>query len=271
MLKVSIVTISFNQAQFLERTIESVLSQNYPELEYIVVDPGSSDGSRELIERYGKRIAKTIFEPDRGAADGLNNGFRVATGDVLGFLNSDDILYPGAVSAAVRYLEKHPEIDVVSGHARIIDANDRVLRLCYSDRMSIRKCAYDSISIMQPSTFFRRSAFDRTAGFNVENRVIWDGEFFFDLANAGCSFGLYGDIWSGYRLHPVSITTSWTSDQKGKRDEVVRRIFYKAVGRNPNRLDKAITFALRVWKHLENPRDTFERVLRGPVLKRNLD
>src|ERR1039458_1375445 len=98
MTRVSIVTISFNQAEFIERTILSVLTQDYLDIEYIVVDPGSTDGSRDIIERYRSRISKIILRPDRGAADGLNNGFAEATGEIFGFLNSDDLLRPGARS-----------------------------------------------------------------------------------------------------------------------------------------------------------------------------
>ncbi len=123
---VSIVTISFNPAEFVERTILSVLAQDYPDIEYIVVDPGSTDGSREIIERYRPRISKIILRPDHGAADGLNGGFAEATGEIFGFLNSDDMLLPGAVSSAVAFLEKHKEIDVVSGHSsNLVGPDDR--------------------------------------------------------------------------------------------------------------------------------------------------
>src|SRR5262252_9768046 len=124
MSKVSIVTISFNQSEFLERAIRSVLEQDYPNLEYIVVDPGSTDGSREIIDRYRSRIAKIVLEPDSGPADGLNKGFAHTTGDILGFLNSDDILFPGAITSAVSFL-KSKDVDVVSGHATVIDSADR--------------------------------------------------------------------------------------------------------------------------------------------------
>ena len=110
MTRVSIVTISFNQAEFLERTIESVLAQDYPEIEYIVVDPGSTDGSREIIDRYRSRISKVILRPDRGAADGLNHGFAEATGEIFGFLNSDDLLLPGAASKAAGFFDKHQDV-----------------------------------------------------------------------------------------------------------------------------------------------------------------
>lgn len=268
MLKVSIVTISFNQARFLERAIESVLTQDYPSLEYIMVDPGSTDGSRELIRHYETRIARTILEPDKGPADGLNKGFAAATGDIFGFLNSDDILYPGAVSEAVRFFLNHPDVDVVSGHAKVIGADDRILRLTYSDRMSVRRYVYRGVVLIQPSTFFRRKAYERTNGFNPANRVYWDGELFFDMARAGCKFDLSDRIWSGYRLHEESITASKRLQQAGR--EVFDGFFRQVIGRPRSPWDAKLEFLCRTWKHFANPRDTVERILRGPVFGRSL-
>src|SRR5690349_13082517 len=114
-MKFTLVTISYNQAPFLERTIRSVIDQKYDDLEYIVVDPGSTDGSREIIEHFRPYITKTIFEKDRGAADGLNKGFSHATGELYGFLNSDDVLLPGALKEASKFFDTNPDIDVVSG------------------------------------------------------------------------------------------------------------------------------------------------------------
>ena len=96
-MKFSVVTISFNQRQYLMEALTSVLAQDYPAIEYIVVDPGSTDGSRELIESFRSRLDRVIFEPDQGAAEGLNKGFQQASGDIFGFLNSDDVLLPGAM------------------------------------------------------------------------------------------------------------------------------------------------------------------------------
>lgn len=268
MIKVSIVTISFNQVEFLERTIKSVLDQDYPNIEYIVVDPGSTDGSRELIKRYESRIARIILEPDNGPADGLSKGFAVATGDILGFLNSDDVFCAGAVSAAVRFLSAHPAVDVVSGHAKVIGPDDRILRRTYSDRMSIKRYVYGSVALIQPSTFFRRSAYERTAGFNLKNRATWDGELFLDMACAGCVFGRSQDIWSGYRLHQQSITASKSTEEA--ISEVYERQFLRVMGRHRNRWDQFLQLVFRVWKHLLNPRNTMERVLRGPVFGREL-
>ena len=241
MIKASVITISFNQADFLERTIRSVLDQDFQNIEYIVVDPGSTDGSRDVIKCYESRIARTILEPDRGAADGLNKGFAAATGDILSFLNSDDVLFPGAVSSAVRFLSAHPAVDVVSGHAKVIGPDDRVLRLVYSDRMSVTRYVYGSVALIQPSTFFRRTAYERTKGFNPANPSNWDGELFLDMAMAGCRFARSPDIWSGYRLHAQSITGS------KKLEETIRRVdqeqFLRIMGRRRNRLDKGLQFA----------------------------
>ncbi|MEJ7608899.1 MAG: glycosyltransferase [Bryobacteraceae bacterium] len=123
-MKISLVTISFNQAPFLDQAIRSVVDQTGCDFEYIVVDPGSIDGSREIIESYSDRISRIIFAPDRGAADGLNKGFAEAHGEIFGFLNSDDVLE--GVGRVTEYFGTHPDTDVVSGHSRIIDANGNV-------------------------------------------------------------------------------------------------------------------------------------------------
>ncbi len=269
MFKVSIVTISFNQVGYLGRTIQSVLNQDYPDIEYIVVDPGSTDGSRELIKSYEARIARIIFEKDTGAPDGLNKGFAAATGEIFGFLNSDDILYPDAVSGAVRYLSKHPGIDVVSGHAKVIGGDERVYRLAYSDRWSPMRYIYGGAVLIQAATFFRRSAFEEAGRFNPENRATWDGELFFEMARAGCKFGRSDDVWCGYRLHPESITASKRLEDA--RATVRRRQFRELMGRDSNGWDKPLRLIFRFWKHFANPRDTVERVFHGPVFGRKLD
>src|SRR5208337_2217771 len=102
-----------------------------------VVDPGSTDGSRDLIKQYESRITRVILEPDKGPPDGLTKGFAAATGEICGFLNSDDVLYPGAISSAVKYLSEHPAVDIVSGAANVIGPDDRILRRVYSDRMNL--------------------------------------------------------------------------------------------------------------------------------------
>ena len=269
MTTISIVTISFNQAEFLERTILSVLEQDYPSIEYIVVDPGSTDGSRDVIERYRSRISKIILEPDNGAPDGLNHGFAHATGEILGFLNSDDVLMPGAISSAMRYLDEHKDVDVISGHGDLIGPDDRFLRHLYSDRMSATKFIYNGAIIIQPSTFFRRSIFDRTPGFNANNRMNFDGELFLEMALAGAKFSVTNQVWSGYRIHSQSITGNQSSLQKIQAARA--EMFKLATGRQPNQGDRVLTYGFRVLRHILNPMGTWERIVRGPSFGRKED
>lgn len=265
-MKFSIVTVSYNQAQFLERTICSVLDQDHPDLEYIVIDAGSTDGSRTLVEKYRPRIATVIFEPDRGAADGLNKGFVAATGELFGFLNSDDVLKPGALREAAAFLQSRPQVDVVSGDCEVIDAEDRLLRYSYSDRFSLPRYAYGTGVLMQPSTFFRASAYRRTRGFNIENRSSWDGELFVNMGSAGCRFARSGRVWSGYRLHGQSITGS--AKLRTAQQQYQQRMFNEIMRRHPGPSDWVPTAGYRVLKYLENPRALMQRLFRGPVYGR---
>ena len=269
MARVSIVTISFNQAEFLERTIQSVLAQDYPDIEYIVVDPGSTDGSRDIIERYRTRISRVILRPDHGAADGLNRGFAEASGQIFGFLNSDDLLLPGAVTAAANYLEKHDDIDVVSGHSNLIGPDDRFLRRLFSDRMALNRGIYGGVILMQPSTFFRRAIFDRVGGFRAKNRVCWDGELFLEMALAKGKFATVDEFWSAYRIHPGSITGSENNAKRTREshDEIFERI----MGRRPQSYDRLLALGFRLLRHVLNPMDTWERIRRGPVFGHSHD
>ena len=158
-MKVSIVTISLNQAPFLERAILSVVEQDHDDIEYIVVDPGSTDGSRDIIERYRDRISVAVLEPDAGPADGLNMGFARATGDIFGYINADDAYLPGAIGKAVDAFRASPAADVVCGHGFIVNANGAVRRRFYSDQFSAGRYVHGGVTVMQQSTFFRRDAF----------------------------------------------------------------------------------------------------------------
>lgn len=265
-MKVSIVTISYNQAEYLERAIQSVIQQDYSDIEYIVVDPGSTDGSRDILERYRSQITKLILEPDKGPADGLNKGFAGATGEILGVLNSDDILFPRAITRVVRYLDDHPDIDVVSGHCLIIDEHDREIRKSYSDRFSLLRYAYGTAVLMQPSTFFRSRIFRKVGGFNVENRTNWDGELFVDMRIHRAKFALVNDFLSGYRLQPESITSSKKHDLSIKKYN--KAMFHKIMGRDEKSWDRALSFVFRLEKYLVNPRAIYERMLYGPIYGR---
>ena len=265
-MRVSIVTISFNQSEFLERAIRSVIEQKYDDIEYIIVDPGSQDGSRNIIDGYRSRIARTLYEPDKGPADGLNKGFAMATGEIYGFLNSDDVLYPGAIERVVCYFKNHPEADVVSGHAVIIDEYDKPIRKVYSDKFSLIKYAYGSSVLAQQSTFFRANVFKQTNGFNILNRAAWDGELFVDMCANGAQFDLVDEFWSGFRLHTGSITSSKKLDNAIKQYR--KEAFKEIIGRDEKSRDIFLKVAFRLIKHVRNPKGLYERLSKGKIYGR---
>jgi hypothetical protein len=163
-------------------------------------------------------------------------------------------------------LREHPRVDVVSGDCRVIDEGDRLLRHSYSDRFSRARYAYGAGVLIQPSTFFRASAWRKTQGFNIENRSSWDGELFVDMATAGCRFARSGRVWSGYRLHSQSITGS--ARLKSAQREYHQRMFVEIMKRGPRQVDALLAAGYRVLKYLETPQALTERLFRGPVYGR---
>lgn len=161
---VTVVTPSFNQARFIRATIESVLSQDYPNLEYIIVDGGSTDGTRGVVAPYSDRLT-IISEKDRGQAEAINKGLRMARGSIVAYLNSDDLFLPGAVSAAVSALGENPELGAVYGEGYRIDADGNVIaRFEVTESYNLWRLVNVSDYILQQTVFWRRDVFD-TIGF----------------------------------------------------------------------------------------------------------
>jgi glycosyltransferase involved in cell wall biosynthesis len=196
---VSIVTPSFQQADYLRAAIESVLGQDYPRIEYQVFDGGSKDGSVEILRSYGARFFWTS-SPDGGQAAAINAGLRRAQGEIVAFLNSDDVLLPGAVSSAVRHLTDHPAIDVVYGRASMVDMGGQLLRpfptQAFDARVFIEHCF-----ISQPASFWRRTLHDRIGYFSTEFDDTLDYEFWIRAMLAGSQFEYIDEEWALAREH----------------------------------------------------------------------
>jgi glycosyltransferase involved in cell wall biosynthesis len=250
-MKVSIVTISFNQARFLEHGIRSVISQGYDDLEYIVVDPGSTDGSREIINRYQDRISKIIFEPDNGPADGLNKGFRNSTGDVLAFVNADDFLLSGALTKVAHVFSNSPDIDVVYGNGYVINAENRILRRIVADPFNLRRFLHGCVTFIQPSMFIRRDAFFSVGGFNVDNKTCWDAELLAELGKTGKKIVRLNAYLSAFRIHDSSISGSGRMRERYLADW--ERIFRRISGRPRGWHDTLFRIAARLEKWALNP------------------
>jgi len=185
--RLTIVTPSFQQAAFIERTIRSVLDQEYPDLEYLIVDGGSTDGSVEIIERYADRIAWWVSEPDDGQTDALNKALRRATGDIVAYINSDDYYLPGAFQTAVDALQRTSALWAV-GASRFVDADGNTTEIWRPELPLSRSragMAAGPWGVPQASTFWRRECFDRYGLFREDMHYVFDTEYGLRLAFAG--------------------------------------------------------------------------------------
>jgi len=201
---VSIVIPSFNQARYLGATLRSVLEQDYAPMEVIVIDGGSNDGSVEIIQRHADRLAYWVSEPDRGQVDAINKGLRRATGEIVAWLNSDDLYLPGVVREAVVALDAHPDAGLVYGNGLLIDADNRLLdRHPYSDMDVLDLLCFNVL--LQPASFMRRRALEE-AGYLSENYdLILDHELWVKIA-ARRDLLHVDRFWAGERTYPQAKT-----------------------------------------------------------------
>jgi glycosyltransferase involved in cell wall biosynthesis len=245
-MKISIVTISFNQKKYLKQCIESILGQTECALEYIVVDPGSTDGSRELIESYGNAITK-IFEPDQGPVDGLTKGFEHATGDIFGFVNSDDYLLPHALMHVTNYFNEHKAEKFVTGRGFSESATGH--RSAIKVRQLTQKNMLHRAAVLfQQATFFQADLYRQVGGFDADNLTCWDYELFLKFLISGARHQVINHELAVFRLHPESIsgsgrlTTLYLSE--------LDRLFIKYTGRTRGLADRLHTGVLRLQREL---------------------
>jgi glycosyltransferase involved in cell wall biosynthesis len=206
-LLVSIVTPSFNQAPYLKAAIDSVLSQDYPRIEYAVVDGGSTDGSLEIIRGYADRLAWWVSEPDAGQTAAINKGFRRARGQILAWLNSDDAYAPGAVREAVEYLTTHPEVGMVYGDADYIDASGERLGRFPSASTNYAKLRRGFVHIPQQAAFFRARLWTMVGPLDESFHFAMDYDLWVRIA-ALSPIAYQPRTWAEFRLHAVGKTTA---------------------------------------------------------------
>jgi glycosyltransferase involved in cell wall biosynthesis len=196
---VSIITPSYNQARFLEVTLHSVLDQDYPRIEYLVVDGASTDGSVEIIRRYADHLAWWVSEKDSGQSEAINKGFRRAQGEFVGWLNSDDIYLPGAVSAAVTAFHSHPQAGLIYGDAQAIDTDGKPFNLMRARQYTLTDLMAFQI-ICQPAAFMRRSVLEHVGYLDPAYQLLMDNLLWMQMAQKA-PIVYVPQTWAAARYH----------------------------------------------------------------------
>ena len=214
MNKLSIITPSFNQGIFIEDAIKSVLDQNYAHFEHIIIDGGSTDGTIEILKKY--KHLKWISEPDEGQSDAINKGFQLATGDIVGWLNSDDMYLPGVFDRVVAALE-NTKLDAIYANYKFVDKLGRYIRDVSSHRpvkwLSLFHCYIPSTTF-----FFKRSIIDERISIDKQFQISMDKEFFAHI------------LYSGYQMHHINVCFAkfrWHDNNKSLDSKVVKAIRYR--------------------------------------------
>lgn len=222
---VSIVTPSYNQGAFIRETIESVHTQDYPRIEHIVVDGGSTDNSLEIIKEYEDKLT-WISEKDSGQSDAINKGYRMATGDIMAWLNSDDTYLDGAINKAVTFLEKNPDVMMVYGKGYTIDEHSKITGECHTEPFSMKRLESFNF-IYQPSVFIRREVFEEIGFLDESLHYSMDLDLWIRVAKK-FKIAYLPEFLSTYRLHAESKTMSQAVVFNKEEMETFKRHFGRA-------------------------------------------
>ncbi len=213
--KVSIITVVLNGVNTLENTIGSVLNQNYPGIEYVIVDGGSTDGTLDIIKKYEDRIAKWVSEPDAGIADAINKGIRMSSGNIIGIINADDYYEPGAVQAVVNASEEHPEAGVIHGDMRLLsrEGSEKILKpLSYPE-----KVIWKHMPFRHPTVFVRREMYAKYGFFDISYKIAMDYELMMRFIRQGVSFLYLRQVLANMRACGKSDRDIFTTFRETKK------------------------------------------------------
>jgi glycosyltransferase involved in cell wall biosynthesis len=199
-MKFTIVTPSFNQGRFIRETILSVLSQEGVTLEYIIIDGGSQDNSVDVVKKFASQLAYWESQSDKGQANAINKGFARSTGEILGWLNSDDVFTPGALARVAATFEAHPEADVVYGDSSYMTENGVMFRTKKAKPFSIQHLRKFDF-LFQPSTFFRRRIYETVGPLDERYQSCMDYEYWLRMAEHGARFEKQASVLSQMRFH----------------------------------------------------------------------
>ncbi|MEO6437149.1 MAG: glycosyltransferase family 2 protein [Tepidisphaeraceae bacterium] len=206
--KITVVTPSFDQARFLEETLRSVLSQREQIHEYFVIDGGSTDGSADIIQRYadrpGRGIDYWVSEKDTGQADAIHKGFSRATGDVLAWLNSDDVYLPGAIAKVRAAFDAHPDWDALTAWHLRMDADSRIVSMHRIPGENARLARWGVHHVNQQTCFFKRALYERVGPIDHSLHCVLDTELWSRMFDAGSTWGHIPQYLAGFRQHAAA-------------------------------------------------------------------
>ncbi len=262
--RITIVTPSFNQEVFLELTLRSVLSQNYPNLEYIVMDGGSTDGSVGVIRRYASRLTHWESGKDKGQADAISRGFANGSGEVFGYLNSDDLLLPGCLNTVGRFFAARPDVDLLVGNTLVIDAESRVITYNWAAQVGFKGLLYYPGGFSQPSSFWRRQAYERAGGLDVGMRFCLDLDLYLRLLRCGKAARV-SKFLGAFRLHETSKTATLQEVADAEREIVYQR--YQTGKISP--VTRRLLYHFYRWRYLLWRRINQAKTLLRPVTRPN--
>jgi glycosyltransferase involved in cell wall biosynthesis len=251
--RISVITPSFNQAAYLERTIISIHNQEYPNLEHIVMDGGSDDGSVGIIKKYENLLAHWQSGPDGGQSDAINRGAARATGRYMMWVNSDDLLLPGALRKLAEGFRSDPDADLVYGNQVEVDGGDMVIKRIYTTDFDIRDFLYEiNIIVPQQSAMWTTELFHRIGGLKMY-RYAMDYDLFYRMHAAGACFHRIPGFLSAFRVHREGLTGS--GQVARHRGDEVDDPFRSCLGRDRNFWDRwAMRLFYRTRRFIREPR-----------------
>ncbi|MDA8157305.1 MAG: glycosyltransferase family 2 protein [Actinomycetota bacterium] len=217
---VSVITITFNSKKYLEHTIQSVLDQDYSDIEYIIVDGGSTDGTLDIIRKYETRIAKWISEPDKGISDAWNKGIKMSSGEIIGLINSDDYYEPGALKAVADIFRENPAVDIIHGNLRLWNAMENSFAI-EKPPSEPEKTAWRKKLAWHPTVFVRRRAYEKFGLFDLSYRFAMDYELILRFIKSGAGLFYIDRVLANMR------TTGITNRFYRENDKEVRYICLK--------------------------------------------